>query len=113
MGALEEILQRHPIWRGGAMARAVDAIPTGFAGLDAALPGGGWPRQGLTELLADEAGIGELGLIPPVLAPLTGARQRAVWGSPPPPPPAPALAAAGVDLPGVVGVAPPPRPRAP
>src|SRR2546428_10481402 len=105
MGALEEILQRHPIWRGGAMARAVDAIPTGFAGLDAALPGGGWPRQGLTEILADEAGIGELGLILPALAALTGAGKRAVWISPPHLPYAPALAAAGVDLTAVVVVA--------
>ena len=106
MGALEEILQRHPIWRGGAMARAVDAIPTGFAGLDAALPGGGWPRQGLTELLADEVGIGELGLILPALAALTGAGKRAVWVSPSHLPYAPALAAAGVDLTAVVVVAP-------
>src|SRR2546428_6380898 len=106
MGALEEILQRHPIWRGGAMARAVDAIPTGFAGLDAALPGGGWPRQGLTELLADEAGLGGAGVIPPAAAPLTRARQRAAWVFPPPPPLAPALGAAGGDLSAVGGVAP-------
>src|SRR2546427_272934 len=78
MGAIEEILQRHPIWRGGAMARVADAVPTGFAGLDAALPGGGWPRQGLTELLADEVGIGELGLILPALAALTGAGHPSV-----------------------------------
>jgi cell division inhibitor SulA/protein ImuA len=109
MGAIEEILQRHPIWRGGAMARAVDAIPTGFAGLDAALPGGGWPRQGLTEILADEAGIGELGLILPALAALTGAGKRAVWVAPPHLPYAPALAAAGVDLTALVVVAPPSR----
>ena len=63
MAALAEILQKHPVWRGGALAQAVSAIPTGFAALDAQLPGGGWPRQGLTELLADEPGIGELGLI--------------------------------------------------
>ena len=31
MGALEEILQRHPVWRGGALAKAVTALPTGFA----------------------------------------------------------------------------------
>src|SRR6266850_6757452 len=109
MSAIEEILQRHPIWRGGAMARAVDAIPTGFAGLDAALPGGGWPRQGLTELLAEDAGIGELGLILPVLAALTGAGKRAVWVSPPHLPYAPALAAAGVDLTALVIVAQPSR----
>jgi len=106
MGAIEEILQRHPIWRGGAMARAVDAISTGFAGLDAALPGGGWPRQGLTEILAGEAGIGELGLILPVLAALTGAGKRAVWVASPNLPYAPALAAAGVDLTALVVVAP-------
>src|SRR2546428_7415903 len=112
MGAIEEILQRHPIWRGGAMARVADAVPTGFAGLDAALPGGGWPRQGLTELLADEAGIGELRLILPVPAPPTRARKRAVWGSPPHPPHAPALAAPRRDLPALGGVAPPPPPPA-
>ena len=91
------------------MARAMDAIPTGFAALDAELPGGGWPRQGLTEILADEAGIGELGLILPVLAKLTGAGKRAVWIAPPHVPYAPALAAAGADLTALVVVAPPSR----
>ena len=106
MGALEEILQRHPIWRGGGFAKAVAALPTGFAPLDAELPGGGWPRQGLTELLADEAGIGELGLILPALAALTGAGKRAVWVAPLNVPYAPALVAAGVDLTALVVVAP-------
>ena len=91
------------------MARAMDAIPTGFAGLDAALPGGGWPRQGLIEILADEAGIGELGLVLPALAALTGAGKRAVWVAPPNLPYAPALAAAGVDLTALVVVDPPSR----
>src|SRR6267142_1610502 len=109
MSAIEEILQRHPIWRGGAMAKAVTALPTGFAALDAELPGGGWPRQGLTELLAEDAGIGELGLILPALAALTGAGKRAVWVSPPHLPYAPALAAAGVDLTALGVVAPPSR----
>src|SRR5438874_11823061 len=98
MGALEEILHRHPIWRGGAMARAMDAIPTGFAALDAELPGGGWPRQALTEILNDEPGVGELGLILPALAALTSAGQRVVWMAPPQVPYAPALAHGGVDL---------------
>src|SRR6266566_3394303 len=98
MGALEEILQRHPVWRGGALARTIAALPTGFVPLDAELPGGGWPRQGLTELLADEAGIGELGLILPALAALTSAGKRVVWVAPPHVPYAPALTACGVDL---------------
>jgi hypothetical protein len=98
MSALEEILQRHAVWRGGALARGADALPSGFATLDAELPGGGWPRQGLTELLADDAGIGELGLVLPALAKLTSTGKRTVWISPPHTPYAPALMAAGLDL---------------
>lgn len=98
MVALAEILTRHPVWRGGSLAQAVAALPTGFGPLDAELPGGGWPRQGLTELLVDEPGIGELQLILPAVAALTGAGRRTVWIAPPYVPYAPALAAAGVDL---------------
>jgi hypothetical protein len=98
MVALAEILARHPVWRGGALAQAIAALPTGFGALDAELPGGGWPRQGLTELLADEPGIGELELVLPALAALTRAGRRVVWIAPPYVPYAPALAAAGMDL---------------
>jgi len=98
MVALAEILQRHPVWRGGSLAHAIAALPSGFAALDAELPGGGWPRQTLTELLVDETGIGELELIVPVLATLTRAGRRTMWVAPPHMPYAPALAAAGVDL---------------
>ena len=98
MGTLDAILQRHPVWRGGALAKPVSALSSGFAALDAELPGGGWPRQALTEVLNDVSGIGELGLILPALAALSAAGQRAVWIAPPHVPYAPALAAAGVDL---------------
>lgn len=98
MVVLAEILRQHPVWRGGSLAQAIAALPTGFAALDAELPGAGWPRQALTEILVDAAGIGELELILPVLAALTGAGRRTVWVAPPHVPYAPALAAAGVDL---------------
>jgi hypothetical protein len=98
MVALAEILERHPVWRGGSLAQAMAALPSGFAALDGELPGAGWPRQALTELLADEAGIGELQLILPALATLTRAGRRVVLVAPPHVPYAPALAAAGVDL---------------
>jgi protein ImuA len=42
--------------------------PTGFATLDAELPGGGWPAAGLTELLLAAPGSGELRLLAPLLA---------------------------------------------
>jgi hypothetical protein len=98
MGALEEILQRHPVWRGGALAQGAPAVPSGFPALDHELPGSGWPCQGLSEILADEPGIGELALVLPAFARLTSAGKRAVWISPPHIPYAPALAAGGVDL---------------
>ncbi len=74
--------------------------PTGFAALDAALPGGGWPRTGLIEVLIPCHGIGELQLFLPLLARLTHA-QPARWAgliAPPLEPYAPAFAAEGVDL---------------
>jgi protein ImuA len=98
MGALEQILERHPVWRGGTLAAAIAAVPTGFGALDARLPGGGWPCQGLTEILHDQAGIGELALILPALAALTRAGKRALMVAPPYIPYAPACMAAGLDL---------------
>lgn len=98
MAALEEILQRHPVWRGGACARLSTALPSGYGELDRELPGGGWPSGGLTELFGSREGIGELALLMPALAGLTSAGKRVVWISPPHQPYAPALAAAGLDL---------------
>ncbi|HEX6317305.1 MAG TPA: translesion DNA synthesis-associated protein ImuA [Burkholderiales bacterium] len=98
MAALEEILQRQPVWRGGALACAVPAIPSGFGELDRELPGGGWPVGSLSEILGGQEGIGELQLVLPALARLSWAGKRAIWLAPPHLPYAPALAAAGVDL---------------
>jgi protein ImuA len=106
MSALEHILERHPVWRGGTLAAAVAAVPTGFDALDAALPGAGWPCQGVTEILHDQAGIGELALLLPALAALTGAGKRVLMVSPPHIPYAPACAAAGLDLPHLLWVSP-------
>src|SRR5438046_5050588 len=61
--ALEEILQRHPVWRGGAAFSRAAAVPSGFSVLDGELPGGGWPTGGLTEVLGLQQGIGELRLL--------------------------------------------------
>lgn len=98
MVALEDILQRHPVWRGGGVCSAAPALPTGFAELDRALPGGGWPTGALSEILGAGEGIGELQLVVPALAGLSWAGKRIVWLAPPHLPYAPALAAAGIDL---------------
>ena len=96
---LEELLAHPSVWRGRSRA-AVETFPTGFAALDAGLPGGGWPRHGLVEILTPQPGVGELYLLLPALAALsrlTPARW-CTWVSPPHEPFAPALAAHGVAL---------------
>ena len=100
MTPLAEILQRQAVWRGGAAAAGLPAAggTTGFAALDAELPGGGWPAGGLVEVLCRSEGVGELQIVLPALAALTSAGRRIAWLAPPHLPYAPALRAAGVRL---------------
>jgi hypothetical protein len=96
---LAELLAHPSVWRGRSRA-AVETLSTGFAALDAGLPGGGWPRHGLIEILTPRPGVGELYLLLPALAALsrvTPARW-CTWVSPPHEPFAPALEAHGVEL---------------
>jgi hypothetical protein len=96
---LESVLQHPGVWRGDQRAQAAEAaLPTGFAALDEVLPGGGWPRGALTELLIRRQGIGELRLLTPALAQLSEADGWLAWVAPPYVPYAAALAAAGIDL---------------
>jgi len=99
-GVLADVLARGDVWRGGSLARAVvPGVPTGHAELDAELPGGGWPRGGLVELLPGRQGIGEMSLLMPALARLSA--QEMSWivcVAPPLPPYAPAWEAAGIAL---------------
>lgn len=102
MAILADLLQRQAVWRGGAAPVTAAApaltVPTGYAGLDAELPGGGWPVGGLAEVLSHTEGIGELQIVLPALAALTAAGHRVAWLAPPHLPYAPALKAAGVRL---------------
>lgn len=100
MQALPRDILDHPaIWRGGQYARVVHtSIPTGHARLDAQLPGAGWPRGALTEILADRQGIGEFSLLTPALARLSRGHDWIVLVAPPHIPYAPALAGHGLDL---------------
>ena len=96
--ALVSLLSHPAIWRGDDVAPEPSAIPSGYAALDAALPGRGWPQGALTELLLEREGIGEISLTLPALVRLQSERRDVVWIAPPYKPYAPALAAAGVDL---------------
>jgi hypothetical protein len=65
---LAEVLARPDVWRGDHCAAAsLPVLASGFAALDAELPGGGWPRGALSEILLDGAGLGELALLMPAL----------------------------------------------
>jgi hypothetical protein len=96
---LARLLEHPAIWRGRSAART-EALPTGFATLDECLPGRGWPRTGLTEILVPRFGAGELYLLLPALAALTRrpTARWCVWVTPPLDPFAPALVAHGMTL---------------
>ena len=68
---LARLLEHPALWRGRNAAR-VPTWSTGYPMLDAGLPGGGWPRAGLVEILTPQPGVGELHLLIPTLARLTG-----------------------------------------
>jgi protein ImuA len=94
--ALEDL---HPaLWRAHQLGRQSGAAwSSGFAELDLALPGGGWPARVLTELLLPHAGIGEMRLLAPALAAVQ--QQRSVMLFDPPAQPfGSALSACGLDL---------------
>ncbi|MET0379329.1 MAG: translesion DNA synthesis-associated protein ImuA [Spongiibacteraceae bacterium] len=100
--SLQTLLQRPDLWRlqdGGRAGRGEPSgLETGFAALDTALHGGGWPRAALTELLVGQAGIGELQLLLPALAELSRQQLWQVWINPPFIPYAPVLAQNGIAL---------------
>ena len=95
--SLQELMQRAGIWRAGELP-LVAVQPTGFRALDKALPGGGWPQTGLTEILSATLGIGALRLVLPALARLSQQGHWIILVNPPHVPYSPALHDEGMDL---------------
>ena len=109
--SLDEILARADVWCADQLATA--ALPTLASGspvLDEELPGGGWPRGALCEILADAVagsaasvarrgiGIGEFSLLMPVLKRMRAEGRWSLLIAPPFIPNSPALSVFGVDL---------------
>src|SRR5439155_8745707 len=90
----------HPaLWLGHQLGRNPDqAVASGFAMLDAQLPGGGWPRRALTELLLPHPGIGEIRLLSPSLVATQQAGRLVMVFDPPAHLSAWALAQLGIDV---------------
>lgn len=90
----------HPaLWLGHQLGRQVDQpLPSGFVRLDAELPGGGWPRRVLTELLLPHPGIGEIRLLAHSLAAAQHKGRLVMLFDPPAKLSAQALGQLGIDV---------------
>lgn len=106
---LDAVLADPRVWRGRQAPRGTGTLATGYAALDAILPGGGWPRSGLTEIVVERWGTGELRMIVPLLRQLSDAGGEGpedpagrhgwiAWIAPPYVPYAPALVTSGIDV---------------
>ena len=105
---LQSLLQNNPqVWRAKDKGRYVaQGSPTGYPQLDATLPGGGWPKGTLMEMVTPQWGIGELQLLLPMMRAITQQKRWILWISPPYVPYAPALQRAGVDTDYVIVIQP-------
>lgn len=69
MNALNQLLNTTPqLWKGRQPSHGQRALSTGHACLDRQLPGNGWPRGAMTELMTRKPGMGEFSLLFPALA---------------------------------------------
>jgi len=67
--SLEDVLaSTSSLWKGRFCNRAQATISTGHKILDHRLPGEGWPRGAVTELITAHSGVGEFSLLFPALA---------------------------------------------
>lgn len=106
VSSLDELLESPRIWRARSQPRAEQGLSSGYEQFDRHLPGGGWPRAALTEILVEQYGIGELRLLMPALASLCIEEPGAgpaepswiAWVAPPFQPYPPALQHWGIDL---------------
>ncbi|HSV45885.1 MAG TPA: translesion DNA synthesis-associated protein ImuA [Ramlibacter sp.] len=86
------------LWRADQLADAVvEVVPTGFAELDAELPGGGWPCRSITDLLQAQPAVLEWRLLAPALRVVVAKGQSVIVVSPPRDPHLPGLRHAGLD----------------
>ena len=86
------------IWRADELGQSTSAVlSSGFAALDAELPGGGWPCGSLTEVLQAQPSLLEWRLIGPALRAVVAAGQSIIVVGPPKHPHLPGLAHLGID----------------
>ncbi len=95
--SLADVMATGQVWQGRHWEPdQAESQTTGFRELDRLL-GGGWLRGALTEVLFEQAGMGEMRLLVPALAELSRQNRWLMLLAPPMMPNATALEAAGVD----------------
>jgi protein ImuA len=86
------------VWRGSELGSQVEeTVATGWEALDAQLPGGGWPRRSLTEVLAPQPTVLEWRLLSGALARVAAEGGELVLVGPPKHPHVPGLLRLGLD----------------
>ena len=82
--SLSALLAATPqLWRGREPNRSQRSLATGHVRLDAQLPGGGWPVGAVTELIAEQPGLGEFSLLFPMLSTMSVRGQWVILVDPP------------------------------
>ncbi|MGA1154720.1 MAG: translesion DNA synthesis-associated protein ImuA [Burkholderiaceae bacterium] len=101
--AIHSLLRQEPrLWRAASLGTTSLApgqeasLATGHPELNQQLPGQGWPKGCLTELLVRALGIGEMRLLAPALSLLAQQKKKIIFLAPPHMPYAPALSALGL-----------------
>jgi protein ImuA len=88
----------HAVWRGTELGQHdTRVVASGWAALDAELPGGGWPCQALAEVLTPQPATVEWRLLAPALGRVVADGRQVVVIGPPRQPFLPGLVHAGLD----------------
>lgn len=88
----------HSVWRADQLGSAVvTTVSSGFARLDAELPGGGWPCHALTEVLQPQPTVAEWRLLAPALRRIVAQGRDIVVVGPPKTPHLAGLRLVGLD----------------
>ncbi len=86
------------VWRGDQLGSPVSTVvSSGFAALDAELPGSGWPCHSLTEILQPQPTVTEWRLLAPAMRQVVASGGNIVVVGPPKSPHLPGLKYAGLD----------------
>lgn len=86
------------LWRADELRSPPTAVhPSGWAALDAELPGGGWPGMAVTELLISQPGTLEWRLLAPALRPIVAAGGEVAVVAPARPPSMEGLVQDGIE----------------